>query len=105
MGEGENADGGDLTAAAELDGGEFWAALGDEDQCVVVYADGVAVAAEGEFGDGVEPGEDRREVEGDSAGGVEVEAAAVLTLHGEPAAADEYSGVPVVEAQASEDEG
>lgn len=89
MSQGENADAGDFAAAAELQAGEVGAALGDEDQRVVVYANGVAVAMEGELGDGVEAGEDGREADGDAAGGVEGEAAAVLALHHEPSAADQ----------------
>lgn len=75
------------------------AAEGDHGQSVVVYADGLAVAAEGELGDGVEPREDGVEVGRCLRGGVESEAVAALALDGEPSVAHQGAALPLAGAQ------
>lgn len=70
------------------------AAKGDEGEIVVVEANGFAVAAEGELGDGIEAGEDVVEVRGDvgGGGGIESEAVTALALDGAPSAGDQGAG-------------
>lgn len=78
------------------------AAERDQGQSVVVYADGLTVTAEGEFGDRVEPREDRREVGRHQRGGVESEAVTTLALDGEPSAAHQGAALPVAGAEGLE---
>lgn len=80
------------------------ASEGDQGQSLVVYADGLTVAAEGEFGDGVEALEDGGEVVGDLQGGIESKAVAALALHGEPSSADQGAALPVAGAKGLEDQ-
>lgn len=76
----------------------------DQAQSIIGYADGLPVAAKGEFGDRVKTREDGREVDADLRGGVESEAVSTLPLHGEPTAADQGAPLPVPRAQGLEDQ-
>ncbi|GAB4833641.1 hypothetical protein Ancab_031887 [Ancistrocladus abbreviatus] len=78
---------------------------GDKDQCIVADADGSAITTEGELGDGIKVGEERRDVREKFTLGVEREALMALSPHLHPTFADGRAFFTIADVEGREDLG